>query len=252
MTLNITNGTFERVFGGNNISGTIRGAITVNIEETGCKPIIIGELYGGGNQAGYSVYGYKKVTEGITEVWKPREPEDGMESGISNRFQDPQVNIKSFTSIGEVYGGGFGEKAEMVGNPHVNINVTADASTAAQTYTTTVNNQTVKAADFAQKTITIDEGKETEHTVTLPSHTAGEMGAINNVFGGGNAAKVVGDTYVNIGTLDKVIFETPAEASQEARTKTVMGADIRGNVYGGGNKAEVTGKTNVVVGKRKE
>lgn len=252
VTLNITNGTFERVFGGNNISGTIRGAITVNIEETGCKPIIIGELYGGGNQAGYSVYGYKKVTEGITEVWKPREPEDGMESGISNRFQDPQVNIKSFTSIGEVYGGGFGEKAEMVGNPHVNINVTADASTAAQTYTTTVNNQTVKAADFAQKTITIDEGKETEHTVTLPSHTAGEMGAINNVFGGGNAAKVVGDTYVNIGTLDKVIFETPAEASQEARTKTVMGADIRGNVYGGGNKAEVTGKTNVVVGKRKE
>ena len=252
VTLNITNGTFERVFGGNNISGTIRGAITVNIEETGCKPIIIGELYGGGNQAGYSVYGYKKVTEGITEVWKPREPEDGMESGISNQFQDPQVNIKSFTSIGEVYGGGFGEKAEMVGNPHVNINVTADASTDAQTYTTTVNNQTVKAADFAQKTITIDEGKETEHTVTLPSHTAGEMGAINNVFGGGNAAKVVGDTYVNIGTLDKVIFETPAEASQEARTKTVMGADIRGNVYGGGNKAEVTGKTNVVVGKRKE
>ena len=252
VTLNITNGTFERVFGGNNISGTIRGAITVNIEETGCKPIIIGELYGGGNQAGYSVYGYKKVTEGITEVWKPREPEDGMESGISNRFQDPQVNIKSFTSIGEVYGGGFGEKAEMVGNPHVNINVTADASTAAQTYTTTVNNQTVKAADFAQKTITIDEDKETEHTVILPSHTAGEMGAINNVFGGGNAAKVVGDTYVNIGTLDKVIFETPAEASQEARTKTVMGADIRGNVYGGGNKAEVTGKTNVVVGKRKE
>ena len=58
VTLNITNGTFDRVFGGNNISGTIHGKITVNIEETGCQPLIIGELYGGGNKAPYSVYGY--------------------------------------------------------------------------------------------------------------------------------------------------------------------------------------------------
>lgn len=51
VTLNITNGTFERIFGGNDEKGYIKGTITVNIEETGCKPIIIGELYGGGNQA---------------------------------------------------------------------------------------------------------------------------------------------------------------------------------------------------------
>ena len=48
VTLNITNGTFDRVFGGNNLSGTINGSITVNVEEVGCKPIKIGELYGGG------------------------------------------------------------------------------------------------------------------------------------------------------------------------------------------------------------
>ena len=58
VTLNITNGTFDRVFGGNNLSGTIEGSITVNIQEVGCRLIKIGELYGGGNQAGYSVYGY--------------------------------------------------------------------------------------------------------------------------------------------------------------------------------------------------
>ena len=52
VTLNITNGTFDRVFGGNNRSGTIDGSITVNIQEVGCRPIKIGELYGGGNQAG--------------------------------------------------------------------------------------------------------------------------------------------------------------------------------------------------------
>ena len=37
VTLNITNGNFNRVFGGNNVSGTINGTITVNIEETGWR-----------------------------------------------------------------------------------------------------------------------------------------------------------------------------------------------------------------------
>jgi hypothetical protein len=276
VTLTITNGTFNRVFGGNNISGTIRGSITVNVEETGCKPIFIGELYGGGNQAGYSVYGYKEVTEGTNKVWKPRQPEDGLESGLSGVFNAPVVNVKSFTSIGEVYGGGYGASAEMVGSPTVNINVTADGTTEAQTfYKVTVDHDEdestavvpVYVSDYAGGTITVDEGLPTEHTVTLPSHVKGKVGAINNVFGGGNAAKVTGDTNVNIGTLDKVVFETPTkisitttndqqeevtierETTVEERTKTVMGADIRGNVYGGGNEAEVTGRTNVVIGK---
>ena len=109
VTLNITNGTFDRVFGGNNLSGTISGSITINIEEVGCRPIIIGELYGGGNQAGYSVYGYNT-------------DESLKESGESH-WDHPQVNVKSFTSIGSVYGGGYGSSATMVGNPTVNINV---------------------------------------------------------------------------------------------------------------------------------
>ena len=108
VTLNITNGTFDRVFGGNNLSGTIDGSITVNVEEVGCKPIMIGELYGGGNQAGYSVYGYN--ADGTPK-----------ESG-TKIYEDPQVNVKSFTSIGKVFGGGFGSGATMVGNPTVNVN----------------------------------------------------------------------------------------------------------------------------------
>ena len=278
VTLNITNGTFDRVFGGNNISGTIRGSITVNIEETGCKPIIIGELYGGGNQAGYSIYGYKEVTEGTNKVWRPRLPGDGLESGMTVANRDPEVNIRSFTSIGDVYGGGYGSSAEMVGSPTVNINVTEDATTEAQTYyKETVDDDgdestpevPVYVSNYAGGSVTLDEGLSTEHTVTLPSHEQGKMGAINNVFGGGNAAKVTGNTYVNIGTLDNVIFVTPTKktvtttvsgeevttevlTTDEERTKTVKGADIRGNVYGGGNAAEVTGNTNVIVGQKKE
>jgi hypothetical protein len=252
VTLNITNGTFERVFGGNNISGTIRGSITVNIEETGCKPIIIGELYGGGNQAGYSVRGYKKVTEGTTEVWKPRMPEDDLEAGMKGKtFQDPQVNIKSFTSIGEVYGGGYGEGAVMVGSPKVSVN---EAIGTPGTYPTTGDD--FDETGFKGKTFTFDEGMATEHTVTCPSHVKGKVGAINNVFGGGNAAKVVGDTHVNIGTESTVDFETDVDDPNttdvdESAPRTVVGADIRGNVYGGGNEAEVTGGTNVTIGKEK-
>ena len=224
VTLNITNGTFDRVFGGNNISGTIGGAIQVNIEEVGCKPIIIGELYGGGNQAGYSVYGYDGDGKPI-------------ESGNTPLFADPVVNVRSFTSIGSVYGGGYGETAVMVGNPTVNINVGMGGQT---------------NHDAAE----IPEGTKLSDTYPIPSHIKGKIGAINNVYGGGNAAKVLGDATVNIGVTDEETLTTvtndPATTTVDESKLTVVGADIRGNVYGGGNNAEVTGDTNVTIGKKNE
>ena len=101
VSLNITNGTFERVFGGNNVAGTISGTITVNIEETGCKPIIIGQLYGGGNQAAYT---------------------GPLKAGSQTDRQGPTVNVRSFTSIGDVFGGGYGQTAVVTGDTYVNIN----------------------------------------------------------------------------------------------------------------------------------
>ena len=251
VTLNITNGTFDRVFGGNNLSGTISGAITVNIEEVGCRPIIIGELYGGGNQAGYSVYGYD--SEG-----KP------IESGSDALYDDPQVNVKSFTSIGKVFGGGYGSGATMVGNPTVSVNEVYGR----------YYNQDVSVVG--------EDAKTREDGYSIPSHAKGKMGAISEVFGGGNAAKVIGNTTVNIATAAEVYIVkevtadatlpegcytrsgegttaspfvyTPASGTASATVtyyekKDVLGADIRGNVYGGGNNAEVTGDTNVVIGK---
>lgn len=185
INLTITSGHFDRVFGGNNLGGTIKGSITVNIEETGCNPITIGELYGCGNKAAYTTPGDKH----------------------------PTINIRSFTSIGNVYGGGLGKEAVVTGNPTVNINVSEGANS---------------EVDWSYNGSTIDFGGGI--TVTLPVHEKGKIGAIGNVFGGGNAAAVIGNTQVNIGT----------EASKSA--------DIRGNVYGGGNQAKVTGQTNVVIG----
>ena len=244
VTLNITNGTFDRVFGGNNLSGTIGGSITVNVEEIGCKPVKIGELYGGGNQAGYSVYGYN--ADG-----SPRE------SG-TKLYEDPQVNVMSFTSIGKV---------TMVGNPTVSVNEVYGR----------YYNQDVSVVG--------EDAKTRENGYSIPSHAKGKMGAINEVFGGGNAAKVIGNTTVNIANLPEVyivkevtagaalledcytrsgagttadpfVYTTATGTASADVTyyekKDVLGADIRGNVYGGGNNAEVTGNTNVVIGKKNE
>jgi hypothetical protein len=246
VTLNITNGTFDRVFGGNNLSGTINGSITVNVEEIGCRPVMIGELYGGGNQAGYSVYGYDSAGKPI-------------ESGTTPLYGDPQVNAKSFTSIGSIFGGGYGSGATMVGNPTVNVN---------EVYGRYYN---------ADESV-VGENAKTSGNYPIPSHAKGKMGAINNVFGGGNAAKVIGNTTVNIGTLEEVYvvktvtvgdsvtdyyirnndgsYSAATGTAEEDTTyyekKTVLGVDIRGNVYGGGNEAEVTGDTNVNIGKKSE
>ncbi|MBR4276656.1 MAG: chitobiase/beta-hexosaminidase C-terminal domain-containing protein [Prevotella sp.] len=228
VTLNITNGTFKRVFGGNNKSGTISGAIKVNIEEVGCRPIIIGELYGGGNLAPYSVKGYN---------------DDGSikEEG-ADIYADPQVNLKAFTSIGSVYGGGYGASAIMVGSPTVNINEVVGTPT---NYPTTGK---FDETGYKGDTITVDD-----HEVILPAHVKTKIGAIGKVFGGGNAAQVKGSATVNIGNLSTIDFESTGAGEETPRTGVdVIGADIRGNVYGGGDAAEVTGDTKVNIGRKSE
>ena len=246
VTLTITNGTFKRVFGGNNKSGTISGAIKVNIEEVGCRPIIIGELYGGGNLAAYSVKGYND--NGSIK-------EDG-----PDLFNDPQVNLKAFTSIGTVYGGGYGTPATMVGNPTVNINeVVGDPHKIVEE----LKVNTYPAAGYRDSSTGGMYGEDgfegathvevdTDHYVDLPAHVKGKIGAIGKVFGGGNAAKVMGNTTVNVGNLSTIDFEATGAGEDTPRTGvTVIGADIKGNVYGGGDAAEVTGDASVNVGKKK-
>jgi hypothetical protein len=111
------------------------------------------------------------------------------------------------------------------------------------------------------------------------------MGAISEIFGGGNAAKVIGSTTVNIATLSDVFVVkqvtagadlpddcytrsgagttaspfvyTPVSGTASAdityyEKRKVLGVDIKGNVYGGGNNAEVTGNANVQIGEKEE
>ena len=121
ITLNITNGHFGKVFGGNNLGGAIKGKITVNVEETGCQPIKIDDLYLGSNEAAYSVFGYyesdeihsvtgKKILKPRESATDPRKPVkyDGTEyASISDftNYDQPELNIISCTYIGNVFGG---------------------------------------------------------------------------------------------------------------------------------------------------
>jgi len=214
VTLTITSGTYGQVFGGNNDGGMINGKITVNIEETGCHEIIIGEVYGGGNQAAYPGTLPSNYTANPT--------------GIT-------VNAKSFTKIGAIYGGGYGAQATVTGNTTVNVNMV--------------------------------KGK---HASSIEN----KLGTVGNIYGGGNAAKVDGNTNVNIGTANEVTFVSTDGTTSWSATKTVEGANVQpvtvtipkeiagttndviytgdGNVFGGGNNAEVTGTTNVTIGANKQ
>jgi hypothetical protein len=236
VSLTLTSGKFGRVFGGNKSGGKLDGSIEVNIEENGTcgTPIIIGELYGGGNLAPYSIYGYDANDLPLTAAQDGKTPHNS-----------PRVNVRAFTSIGNIYGGGLGEKAVMVGSPTVNINE-VEFDTSPENY---------QSNEYSGENKVIGEGDDAV-TVTLYPHTDGKIGVIGNVYGGGNAAEVIGDTNVNIGTTSKETFKSLTDNAETAnvdeREKPVVGADIRGNVYGGGNKAQVTGNTNVNIGKKVE
>ena len=121
IVLTITNGHYTQVYGGNDRNGAIYGSITVNIEEGGCKPITIDELYAGGFEAPYSKYGYKTKADGTYD----RDANNKLIPLTSgeNPKTDPCINVISASSIGTIYGGGY--KAAVVGTPHVNVNMKA-------------------------------------------------------------------------------------------------------------------------------
>ena len=240
VNLTITSGKFERVFGGNKDSGKLEGSITVNIEETGeCDvPIVIGELYGGGNLANYSIYGYNNDGTIKDKATFDAENEGKSEAEKATPYADPQVNVRAFTSIGAIYGGGY--SAKVIGNPSVDVNVAIGSH---------ADNNAIHTGGEGNIFPAGTTGGDLK--LPYPAHTKGEIGAIGNVFGGGNLADVIGNTSINIGTQTEIAFvSTPAHLTANAETGKypVSGANITGSVYGGGNAADIDGNTTVTIG----
>lgn len=242
ITLNISSGTFGQVFCGNNKGGAVKGKLTLNVDETGCWPVMIGELYGCGNEAAYSVYGYKDDGSCIT---KPKD------MTMEKPYGDPDVNLISFTRIGKVFGAGYGETAVLYGSSNVNVNPIKGkfaGSTVAPPYILDGKDKRVKLSDASTLPYKITR-KEGTGNIVIPD----EAGSIGDIFGGGNAGAVYGNTNVKIGTGTKYKTDDNKVANKhlnadESTSAEEVAVTITGNVFGGGEKAIVSGDTNVKIG----
>ena len=248
----ITSGHFKGVFGGNDTSGTIQGPIKVTIEETGCDPLVIDNLYLGGNLAAYSVYGYKDDGEGhlvartsISDGVAVNAPADDSESDVITErqlYRDPELNVISCTSIGNMFGGGFGASAVMYGNPTVNVNMIKGNQAG-------LDNTVYLPKEYEDIPNIQDVSVVDENTISCKIKN--EIGSIGNVYGGGSAANVIGDTHVNICTEATVSVRSNmgAPIDEGDRTPTaVEGAMITGNVFGAGLGLEtVVNNTTIVM-----
>lgn len=235
VTMNITNGNFENVFGGNNKGGNIYGSITINIDETGCKPINIQNLYCGGNEAAYSVYGYTdKNMPRDKAAFDALSDEAKVEAGFADMqpYAAPVVNIISFTSIGNIFGGGLGERARIYGDTNIRINPIPGKFAA-------MMDDNEQYGITKQFDVIDTEAKQYVGTNT---------GLIGNIYGGGSEAVVDGNTNIYIGTQATASHVT-GSAELNAREIPVS-VNITGNVYGGGNAGNVTGNTNVKIGNK--
>lgn len=189
VTLNLYGGTIENAYGGCNVNGNVSGLITVNvIDDEGDCPLYVTNVYGGSNLANY------------TPSFTPASGSDRIAPVVN------VVHAKNGIS-GNVYGGSRGlegasdEDATVVqAHPLVNIGYNAD-----------MNGYITPTSSYI-----------TDYPILLASPRAIIAGS---VFGGGDAAKVVGNTKIMLRKRAKVF----------------------GNVYGGGNMGVVTGNTKVIV-----
>ena len=223
-SVTVNGGTIRRVFGGNNVSGTIAsgtaGKIAVNVNKTSSCPMKIGQVFGGGNQAASQVggitigctgtlvnpladgqrYGYDQ--EGIGAVY----------GGANNADINGDITLSIVSGIVDSVFGGNNAGGAINGDITVNINKNGSATCASDWYVGYVFGGG-NMATYSQKTA---------------DHPAVNVQAglvTNHVFGGGNGsgATVTGNPTVTLSGT----------------------AHVGGNVYGGGNAAPVTGNTNV-------
>ena len=224
--VNIKGGTIEHVYGGNNYRGTITGAIKVRVKKDSDCPMKIGELYGGGNEAasnvgsidigctgtyvegagghadcnetdnriGYELEGIHEVYGGANQANITGDISLTIDSGMVYRVFGGNNNSGSISGtitvniqktdpntcgwyVGYVYGGGFNapySKEGTANNPSVNV-----------------TNGLVSHSVFGG-------GKGNSAVVTgNPLVTLSNKAHVGeNVYGGGDAAPVTGNTSV--------------------------------------------------------
>lgn len=170
ITLTLKGGTMVNAFGGNNQGGSITGTITVLVDSTGTEcPLKVDNVYGGGNMAAY----------------RPNDP----------TAATPTVNFVNGTVRNAVFGGGLGDAAKITANPTVTIGGTG-------TKTAIVGGTKIDGTPGdgnvyggGSQADVLKDGDNTGNTsVTL----TGNAIVKGNVYGGGNEANVQGNTNVEL------------------------------------------------------
>lgn len=170
ITLTLKGGTMTNAFGGNNLGGSITGAITVNVDSTGTVcPLKVDNVYGGGNQAAY----------------EPADP----------TAATPKVDFVNGTVRNAVFGGGLGTKAKISANPTVTIGGTGSkhAVVGGTRIDGTKGDGNVYGGGSQADVLKTDDGSGNT-SVTL----TGNAVVKGNVYGGGNEANVEGNTNVEL------------------------------------------------------
>ena len=275
----IYGGTILKVFGGSNSNGTIGGTITVDAESqkegTDFCPIIVTELYAGGNLANSNagtinigcmnadnlidyVYGganQANVTGNITlninggrieHVFGGNNIGGNIDGDIVINVAWDEVNCTN-NYLGYVYGAGnLATYTQKTANhPEVNI----------KNAVVTHNVYGGGKGDPNDASKGVVTGLP---TVTIGDATSGYSVTVGgDVFGGGDAAGIAGNTATtgktSVTVGNKAVVEgnvfgggNAAPISQDTHV-LIKRAQIYGNVYGGGNQGAVGGNTKVIV-----
>ena len=279
----IHGGTIGEVYGGNNASGTVTGAISVNVNKqpetqngTACA-MHIGEVYGGGNlaasQAGTITIGCTGTgdDEGIGDVYGGANQADITSGNIVLNINEGRIN--------SVFGGN-NNGGSIAGDITVNIEKANDAcvwnvnevfgggNLAVYGGTPTVNIKNGAVANVfgggnGDPTSTSHEpGQVAGSVVNIGDNVTGHLAEVTgNVYGGGNAANVAGNTLVNFnsGDVKSGIYggcNTKGTISGDIAVNILnnLGATGEGgynvNVFGGGlgHETHTSGDVNVTIG----
>ena len=251
--LTITSGKFGKVFGGNNQSGAIFGSITLNIMESGCSPIEIDELYLGGNQAAYSVYGYYKAIR--------------YENG-GNYYLDASHKTPLYVDGSNLYLDENKEKRlypqnETVGTETITYLYLDEECTKPFYMPRTSASDSNAAVFFGIPSTDDDHTKPNTTTRQYADPVLNIVSAtkIGKVFGGGlgSGAALYGNPTVNINQAYPLTWENYSEGVTTYKKKDdTFGAigggygegtnHVDGGVFGGGNEAAVYGNTTLNIG----
>ena len=225
VVVNYYGGRIVNLFGGSDVNGNISGTITVNVDvyPDFCKcadGLQLDRIYGGGRDAAYTPYDPFRGSPTVNIK------NNRYRSGDDRADHQYTAADSSWIDISAVFGGGLGSTAVCTSYPRVVVGGFPDT-------TCVEDGQTISYKRFAR--------------------------IHGNVYGGGEAAPVVGNTLViirnatigediNDVTLNSgMVYGGGLGATAKITGETFVGiygqSDIKNNVYGGGNAGIVTGST---------